>query len=87
MTKNKLEELKEIITPENEGEDEGTSIIQVIVLVAFSVGSFYAYFAGYNLRFKNLDLWEYSFLVIGCLFAIAFAYTLYSYFQEQKTEK
>lgn len=88
MEKSKFHAEEETVkTTENEEEEEWTSIMQVAITGIFALGSFYGYFAGYTLRIKRLDLGEYSFLVVGILFALAFAYALYSYVQEQKAEK
>ena len=76
--------LEETTTPE---EDGPMHISQVLIMGAFTVASFYAYFAGYQLRFKNLNLGAYSFLVVGILFLIAFSYSFYTYLQEQKNNK
>ena len=51
------------------------------------LASFYAYFAGYQLRFKNLNLGAYSFLIVGILFLIAFIYGVYQYIQDKKAQK
>ena len=77
----KDEYLEETTTP------EAMHISQVLIMGAFTVASFYAYFAGYQLRFKNLNLGAYSFLVVGILFLIAFSYSFYTYLQEQKNNK
>ena len=73
-------------TSDNEDEDEG-GIPHVFVTWAFMLASFYAYFAGYQLRFKNLNLGAYSFLIVGILFLIAFAYGVYQYIQDKKAQK
>lgn len=82
----KDEYLEETTTPEEE-EDGPMHISQVLIMGAFTVASFYAYFAGYQLRFKNLNLGAYSFLVVGILFLIAFSCSFYTYLQEQKNNK
>lgn len=74
-------------TTSEEDEDEPMHISQVLIMGAFTVASFYSYFAGYQLRFKNLNLGAYSFLVVGILFLMAFSYSFYTYFQEQKNNK
>ena len=81
---------KDAKTPETTSDDEdedGVGIPHVFVTWAFMLASFYAYFSGYQLRFKNLNLGAYSFLVVGILFLIAFAYGVYQYIQEKKAQK
>lgn len=81
----KDEHLEETTTSEE--DDEPMHISQVLIMGAFTIWSFYAYFAGYQLRFKNLNLGAYSFLVVGILFLIAFAYGVYQYIQDKKAQK
>jgi len=81
----KDEHLEETTTSEE--DDEPMHISQVLIMGAFTIWSFYAYFAGYQLRFKNLNLGAYSFLIVGILFLIAFVYSFYTYLQEQKNNK
>ena len=71
---------------DDEDEDEG-GIPHVFITGAFMLASFYAYFAWYELRFKNLNLWAYSFLIVGILFLIAFIYGVYQYIQDKKAQK
>ena len=80
----KDEHLEETTTSEE--DDEPMHISQVLIMGAFTIWSFYAYFAGYQLRFKNLNLGAYSFLIVGILFLIAFVYSFYTYLQEQKKQ-
>lgn len=81
----KDEHLEETTTSEE--DDEPMHISQVLIMGAFTIWSFYAYFAGYQLRFKNLDLGAYSFLIVGILFLIVFAYGVYQYIQDKKAQK
>ena len=81
---------KDAKKPETTSDDEdedGVGIPHVFVTWAFMLASFYAYFAWYELRFKNLNLWAYSFLIVGILFLIAFAYGVYQYIQDKKAQK
>ena len=81
---------KDAKTPETSSDDEdedGVEIPHVFVTWAFMLASFYAYFAGYQLRFKNLNLGANSFLVVGILFLIAFVYGVYQYIQDKKAQK
>lgn len=88
MEKEKFhKDAKNLETTSDDEDEDGVGIPHVFVTWAFMLASFYAYFAGYQLRFKNLNLGAYSFLIVGILFLIAFVYSFYTYLQEQKNNK
>ena len=88
MEKEKFhKDAKNLETTSDDEDEDGVGIPHVFVTWAFMLASFYAYFAGYQLRFKNLNLGAYSFLVVGILFLIAFAYGVYQYIQDKKAQK